>query len=51
MNDLSRRGPGCSSPTTVLLPGLVDSPVHVIEYGRTEWEDFVSATRAAAAAG
>ena len=35
----------------VLLPGLVDSHVHVNEPGRTEWEGFVSATRAAAAGG
>ena len=33
----------------VLLPGLVDSHVHVNEPGRTEWEGFASATRAAAA--
>lgn len=36
---------------TVLLPGLVDAHVHVNEPGRTEWEGFRSATRAAAAAG
>lgn len=35
----------------VLLPGLVDSHVHVNEPGRTEWEGFASATRAAAAGG
>jgi allantoinase len=35
----------------VLLPGLVDSHVHVNEPGRTEWEGFVTATRAAAAGG
>jgi len=35
----------------VLLPGLVDSHVHVNEPGRTEWEGFESATRAAAAGG
>ncbi|HEX3785742.1 MAG TPA: allantoinase AllB [Pseudonocardiaceae bacterium] len=35
----------------VLLPGLVDSHVHVNEPGRTEWEGFQSATRAAAAGG
>ena len=34
-----------------LLPGLVDSHVHVNEPGRTEWEGFVTATRAAAAGG
>jgi len=35
----------------VLLPGLVDTHVHVDEPGRTEWEGFASATRAAAAGG
>ena len=34
-----------------LLPGLVDSHVHVNEPGRTEWEGFASATRAALAGG
>ena len=35
----------------VLLPGLVDSHVHVNEPGRTRWEGFFTATRAAAAGG
>ena len=35
----------------VLIPGIVDSHVHVNEPGRTEWEGFASATRAAAAGG
>jgi allantoinase len=35
----------------VLLPGLVDSHVHINEPGRTEWEGFGTATRAAAAGG
>src|SRR5687767_11549838 len=35
----------------VLMPGLVDSHVHVNDPGRTEWEGFASATRAAAAGG
>lgn len=34
-----------------ILPGLVDSHVHVNEPGRTEWEGFFTATRAAAAGG
>ena len=34
-----------------MLPGLVDSHVHVNEPGRTEWEGFQTATRAAAAGG
>ena len=35
----------------VLLPGLVDSHVHINEPGRTEWEGFSTATQAAAAGG
>ena len=35
----------------VIMPGLVDSHVHVNEPGRTEWEGFATATRAAAAGG
>jgi dihydroorotase-like cyclic amidohydrolase len=35
----------------VLLPGLFDTHVHVNEPGRTEWEGFATATRAAAAGG
>jgi allantoinase len=34
-----------------LLPGLVDTHVHVNEPGRTEWEGFATATAAAAAGG
>ena len=50
-------GPGAASGLTVetvssvLLPGLVDTHVHVNEPGRTEWEGFETATRAAAAGG
>ncbi len=35
----------------VLMPGLVDSHVHINEPGRTEWEGFETATKAAAAGG
>jgi allantoinase len=35
----------------VLLPGLVDTHVHLNEPGRTEWEGFDTGTRAAAAGG
>jgi allantoinase len=34
-----------------VLPGLVDTHVHINEPGRTEWEGFQTATRAAAAGG
>ena len=35
----------------VMLPGLVDTHVHINEPGRTEWEGFKTATQAAAAGG
>jgi allantoinase len=34
-----------------ILPGLVDSHVHINDPGRAEWEGFLTATRAAAAGG
>ena len=51
--DLARRGTETVelAEGEVLLPGLVDTHVHVNEPGRTEWEGFASATRAAAAGG
>lgn len=36
---------------SVVMPGLVDTHVHINEPGRTEWEGFSTATRAAAAGG
>ena len=36
---------------SIVMPGLVDSHVHVNEPGRTEWEGFETATRAAIAGG
>ncbi|MDQ2667783.1 MAG: allantoinase AllB [Gemmatimonadota bacterium] len=35
----------------VVMPGLVDTHVHVNDPGRSEWEGFETATRAAAAGG
>ncbi|XP_072474852.1 allantoinase, mitochondrial-like isoform X5 [Notamacropus eugenii] len=35
----------------VVMPGIIDSHVHINEPGRTAWEGFYSATRAAAAGG
>jgi len=35
----------------VIMPGLVDTHVHINEPGRTDWEGFNSATQAAAAGG
>jgi allantoinase len=43
--------PGLDLDGMALLPGLVDTHVHVNEPGRTEWEGFATATRAAAAGG
>src|SRR5687767_13483499 len=37
--------------TAVVMPGLVDSHVHINDPGRAEWEGFETATRAAAAGG
>src|SRR5277367_4718089 len=36
---------------SVVMPGLIDTHVHINEPGRTEWEGFSSATQAAAAGG
>ena len=37
--------------TDVIMPGLIDSHVHINQPGRTEWEGFDTATKAAAAGG
>ena len=37
--------------SAVILPGLVDSHVHINDPGRSDWEGFETATRAAAAGG
>ena len=44
-------GAGDDYGDLVIMPGLVDSHVHVNEPGRTEWEGFETATAAAAAGG
>src|SRR6201987_642375 len=36
---------------SVVMPGIVDTHVHINEPGRTDWEGFSTATRAAAAGG
>lgn len=36
---------------SIVMPGLIDTHVHVNEPGRTHWEGFATATRAAAAGG
>src|ERR1051325_3801923 len=40
-----------AAPESIVMPGLVDTHVHINEPGRTDWEGFASATRAAAAGG
>jgi len=55
IDDHAVRGPDGSGiidvGDLVVSPGIVDAHVHVNEPGRTEWEGFASATRAAAAGG
>jgi len=45
------RGADIDAGDDYILPGLVDTHVHINEPGRTDWEGFRSATRAAAAGG
>jgi allantoinase len=55
VGDYSELVPGCevieAPDESVVMPGLVDTHVHINAPGRTEWEGFRSATRAAAAGG
>lgn len=54
LRDLGDTPPNCPRVdfgNHVLLPGLVDAHTHINEPGRTEWEGFETATRAAAAGG
>lgn len=44
-------GEGYDAGDAIVMPGIVDTHVHVNEPGRTEWEGFETATRAAAAGG
>jgi allantoinase len=43
--------PDLDAGSNVVLPGLVDTHVHINDPGRAEWEGFEHATRAAAAGG
>lgn len=49
--EVSEQVPLLDAGDAVVMPGLVDSHVHVNEPGRTDWEGFRTATRAAAAGG
>ncbi len=50
-HDVPAGGPIVDAGDATILPGAVDTHVHVNEPGRTEWEGFDTATRAAAAGG
>jgi allantoinase len=49
--DVSPDVPVVDAGESIVMPGLVDTHVHINEPGRTEWEGFETATRAAAAGG
>src|SRR6185295_3217317 len=51
LDEVDTRWPLIDCGDAVLMPGIVDTHVHVNEPGRTEWEGFATATRAAAAGG
>ncbi len=50
-SDVPEGAPISDFGDAVIMPGLVDTHVHVNEPGRTAWEGFDTATRAAAAGG
>lgn len=50
-DDVPAGCPLVDAGNAVVMPGIVDTHVHVNEPGRTEWEGFSTATRAAAAGG
>jgi len=50
-DDAAGGEPVVDAGDSLVMPGLVDSHVHVNEPGRTEWEGFATATKAAAAGG
>ncbi|MDQ6718310.1 MAG: allantoinase AllB [Gemmatimonadota bacterium] len=51
IGDATENRPVVEAGDLLVMPGLVDSHVHVNEPGRVEWEGFETATRAAAAGG
>jgi allantoinase len=50
-DDVPNDAPVHDAGSAVILPGLVDTHVHINEPGRTEWEGFATATQAAAGGG
>jgi allantoinase len=49
--DIPKGWPVYEAGDSAVMPGIVDTHVHINEPGRTDWEGFFSATRAAAAGG
>jgi allantoinase len=50
-DDVTGNGRVFDARNSVVMPGIVDTHVHINEPGRTEWEGFHTATQAAAAGG
>lgn len=50
-DDVPEGAPVTDAGEWTIMPGVVDTHVHINEPGRTQWEGFESATRAAAAGG
>lgn len=50
-DDVSGAGEIVEAGDSLVMPGVIDTHVHVNEPGRTDWEGFETATRAAAAGG
>jgi len=50
-NDIPPGSPVHEAGDAVVMPGIVDTHVHINEPGRAEWEGFSTSTRAAAAGG
>src|SRR5437879_8853597 len=51
LDDVPSGTPVYEAGDLAVMPGLVDTHVHINEPGRTEWEGFATATRSAAAGG
>ena len=49
--DAPSGAPVHDAQNSIVMPGIVDTHVHINEPGRTEWEGFSTATRGAAAGG
>jgi allantoinase len=50
-DEMPTRGPWHDAASATIMPGIVDTHVHLNEPGRTEWEGFATATQAAAFGG